>query len=348
MKVLNLLRENIKQLSPYSSARDEYSGVEGVFLDANENPIGSTTAGAEFNRYPDPIQWKLKQKIAKLKSVSPEQIFLGNGSDEAIDLLVRMFCEPKKDNIIILPPTYGMYKVCADIQDIEIRKVNLIPEIFQIDVNKVLGTIDSHSKIIWVCSPNNPTGNDIKASDIELLLKQFDGVVVVDEAYIDFTDVPSFVEKLSQYDNLVILQTFSKAWGLAALRMGMAFANPELITIFNKVKYPYNINEATQTFVMNALTNEAVKNKHVEEMLATKDVLEKALLQLSFVQKTYPSSANFILVKVDDPRGIYEYLIKDLIIIRDRSQVVLCEGCLRISIGTVEENKLLIKRLYDF
>lgn len=345
MKVLDLLRDNIKQLKPYSSARDEYSGVEGVFLDANENPLGSVTQKKHYNRYPDPFQSEVKEKLAVIKHVSPEQIFLGNGSDEAIDLLVRAFCEAGKDNIIVLPPTYGMYQVCADIQGIETRKVNLTPESFQIDVEGVLNALDRNTKIIFVCSPNNPTGNVIDRESIVQLLNGFDGVVVVDEAYVDFTKEQSFLRELNQYENLLVLQTFSKAWGLAGLRLGMAFAHPELIKVYNKIKYPYNMNQATQELLLEALDNERIKNENVQELNAERTKLAKGLIDLSYVQKIYPSEANFLLVKMDDARGVYESLIKELVIIRDRSKVVLCEGCVRISIGTKEENATLMEAL---
>lgn len=345
MKVLDLLRDNIKQLKPYSSARDEYSGVEGVFLDANENPLGSVTEKKHYNRYPDPFQVEVKEKLSLIKGVSSDQIFLGNGSDEAIDLLVRAFCEAGKDNIIVLPPTYGMYQVCADIQGVETRKVNLTPETFQIDVKAVLEAVNATTKIIFVCSPNNPTGNVVGRSSIKQLLEGFDGVVVVDEAYIDFTEEESFLSELKNYENLVVLQTFSKAWGLAALRLGMAFAHPELIKVYNKIKYPYNLNQATQELLLEALDNESLKNENVEELNTEREKLAKQLLDLPYVQKIYPSEANFLLVKMDDARGVYESLIKDLVIIRDRSKVVLCDGCVRISIGTKEENLVLMNSL---
>ncbi len=316
-----------------------------MFLDANENPLGSVTEKKHYNRYPDPFQVEVKEKLSLIKGVSSDQIFLGNGSDEAIDLLVRAFCEAGKDNIIVLPPTYGMYQVCADIQGVETRKVNLTPETFQIDVKVVLEAVNATTKIIFVCSPNNPTGNVVCRSSIKQLLEGFDGVVVVDEAYIDFTEEETFLSELKNYENLVVLQTFSKAWGLAALRLGMAFAHPELIKVYNKIKYPYNLNQATQELLLEALDNEGLKNENVEELNAEREKLAKQLLELPYVQKIYPSEANFLLVKMDDARGVYESLIKDLVIIRDRSKLILRDGCVRISIGTKEENLVLINSL---
>ena len=348
MKVLELLRENIKNLKPYSSARDEYSGAEGVFLDANENPLGSVTKQKHYNRYPDPLQNTVKEKLSKIKNVDKRQIFLGNGSDEAIDLLIRAFCIPKKDNIIVLPPTYGMYEVCADIQEIETRKVNLLPELFQLDTSSIFNAVDENTKIIWVCSPNNPTGNVIERESIKQLLKAFNGIVVVDEAYIDFTSEKSFLHELDNYENLVVMQTFSKAWGLAGLRLGMAFAHPELINVYNKIKYPYNLNQATQELLLEALDEEALKNENVKELNVERQKLVNELAKLDFVQKIYPSEANFLLVKMDDARSIYENLLKKLVIVRDRTNVVLCEDCLRISIGTKQENEMLLKSLNYF
>jgi len=338
-----LLRPNILNIQPYSSARDEYTGKEGVFLDANENPFDSVgTSG--YNRYPDPHQEEVKHKISALKNTPVSSIFLGNGSDEPIDLLIRAFCEPKEDNIIILPPTYGMYRVSADINNVEVREVNLTPE-YQINLPEVLKAIDKNTKIIWVCSPNNPTANLIKRADIYTLLQSFNGIVVVDEAYIDFASEPSFIAELPQFPNLVVLQTFSKAWGMAALRLGMAFTSKGINAILNKIKYPYNINLATQQFALIALNNEQQKNDFVAQILAERQWLSDQLATFETVRHIYSSDANFLLIKIDQAKSVFDQLIQKLIIVRDRSKVVLCQDCLRISIGTPEENKVLISVL---
>ena len=337
-----LLRENIRNIKPYSSARDEYSGADGVFLDANENPFGSVAEG-DFNRYPDPYQREVKEKLGALKSVEIEQIFLGNGSDEPIDLLFRAFAVPGKDNVIIMPPTYGMYQVCADINDVEIRKVSLTPS-FEIREKEVLEAVDENTKVIFVCSPNNPTGNLLSNEKIEALLKSFDGLVVIDEAYIDFADAESWITRLNEFPNLLILQTFSKAWGMAALRFGMAFASQEIISVFNTIKYPYNLNVLTQQKALEALDNVAKKDAFVAQILEQRAVLQKAFESMN-IEKIYPSDSNSLLIKVSNAHGIYNALVKKLIIVRDRSSVTLCDDCLRITIGTQEENALLIKEL---
>lgn len=339
----SLLRNNIKKLKPYSSARDEYQGTEGVFLDANENPIGSATK-QKFNRYPDPKQWVLKEKIGGLKRLLPEQIFLGNGSDEAIDMVFRSFCTPGIDNVITLPPTYGMYKVCADINDIEVREIPLTTS-YQINIPAVKAAIDERTKAIWICSPNNPTGNAIFSKDIVEILTTFNGVVIIDEAYIDFAPDKSFTQKLKDYPNLIILQTFSKAWGMAALRLGMAFASAEIIAVFNKVKYPYNINELTQQMAMEALKNLLGKEMMVEEILTQRAWLEEELKKVPSVLKIYPSDANFLLLKMKDGTGTYDKLVAKKTITRDRSKVTLCEDCIRITVGTAAENATLIAQL---
>lgn len=338
-----LLRPHISKIKPYSSARDEYSGKAGVFLDANENPFGSMAEG-KFNRYPDPYQFDIKQKLALVKGVAANQIFLGNGSDEAIDLLMRAFCRPGIDNIILLPPTYGMYEVSAGINDIAIQKVNLTPD-YQLRPNAILEAVNENTKIIFICSPNNPSGNKVKRADIHQILDNFQGLVVVDEAYIDFSDEPSFTTELANYPNLLVMQTFSKAWGLASLRIGMAFASVEIIKILNLIKPPYNISGLTQEKVLEALDNAPAIKKVIEDTFVERAFLEKEIEQLSFVQKIYPSHANFILIKMDGARKIYEYLIEQTIIIRDRSKVILCEDCLRISVGTRTENEALLKAL---
>src|SRR5690606_38611587 len=297
----SLLRPHISSLQPYTSARDEYTGKEGVFLDANENPFGSITE-QDFNRYPDPYQSALKTEISKIKTVRTNQIFLGNGSDEAIDLLYRAFCNPGKDNVILLPPTYGMYEVSANINDVEIRKVALTED-FQLQPEKILAAADSNSKILFICSPNNPSANKVKRGDVLFLLKNFNGLVVVDEAYIDFSDEPSFTTELDDFPNLLVMQTFSKAWGLASLRLGMAFASAEIIRILNKIKPPYNISGLTQDTVLAAITDRAKVDQMIKEILAEREFLKGELEKLPFVQKIHPSHANFLLVKIPDRKS---------------------------------------------
>ncbi|HLT06192.1 MAG TPA: histidinol-phosphate transaminase [Cyclobacteriaceae bacterium] len=338
-----LLRPHIANLTPYSSARDEYSGKEGIFLDANENPIGSITE-ASYNRYPDPYQTALKEKISEIKNVPASQIFLGNGSDEAIDLLFRAFCNPGRDNIIILPPTYGMYEVSAEINDVAIKRVNLTDD-FQLRPRAILEEVDLNTKIVFICSPNNPSGNRMKQEAILQVLNSFKGLVVVDEAYIDFSIEPSFTQLLDQYPNLLVMQTFSKAWGLASLRLGMAFASVEIIQVLNRIKPPYNISGLTQETVLAALGEVDKMKSMVKEILLQRDNLYKQLEPLSLVQKVYPSDANFLLVKIQGARQVYNYLIEHRIIVRDRSKVVLCDDCLRISVGTAEENNVLLEAL---
>jgi len=340
----NIIRPHILTLKPYSSARDEYTGTEGVFLDANENAFGSALEGANYNRYPDPLQRKVKEKLAKIKKCKPNQIFLGNGSDEPIDLLFRAFCEPQQDNVILMPPTYGMYEVSADMNLVSAKKVKLTPD-FQIDINNVLKAIDKNTKIIFVCSPNNPTANSLKKVHIRLLLSNFNGLVVVDEAYIDFAKEESWIEELSSFPNLLVLQTFSKAWGLAALRLGMAFASPEIIKVLNKIKPPYNINEVTQELALQALDNESKKNEMVKAILEEKKNLVTAFEKIACISNIYPSDANFVLVKTVDAEKIYDYLVKNGVIVRNRSKVVLCDDCLRITVGTPSENQILIQHL---
>ncbi|WP_036602424.1 histidinol-phosphate transaminase [Olivibacter sitiensis] len=338
-----LLRDNIKKLVPYSSARDEFKGEASILLDANENAFGSPLA-TNYNRYPDPLQWKLKNKIAEIKQVASQHIFLGNGSDEAIDILYRAFCQPGIDNAIIVPPTYGMYEVSAHINDVALTKVNLTPD-YQLDTEGILAAANAQSKLLFICSPNNPTGNAVKQADVITLLDRFPGLVIVDEAYIDFADTPSFISQLNQYPNLVVMQTFSKAWGLAALRLGMAFASEDIIQVFNKIKPPYNINQATQEIVLQALDNKEQVDSWVKQTVEEREKLATALMSLDFVSQVYPSDANFILVKMDGARKVYETLVNKGIILRDRSKVVLCDACLRITVGTPEENEVLLKQL---
>jgi histidinol-phosphate aminotransferase len=339
----SLLRPHIVNLQPYTSARDEYTGKEGVFLDANENPYGSIT-DQDFNRYPDPYQSELKEKIAAIKDVKPSQIFLGNGSDEAIDLLFRAFCNPGVDNVILLPPTYGMYEVSASINDVAVKKVPLTAD-FQLQTDLIFEAINDKTKIIFVCSPNNPSGNKVKRSDVLLLLKHFKGLVVVDEAYIDFNDDPSFTNHLKDFPNLLVMQTFSKAWGLASLRLGMAFASEELIKILNRIKPPYNISGLTQDTVLAAIDKQEKVESMIQKILDEREFLEKHLLEIDAVQKIHPSQANFLLVKVPAANQVYEQLIENKIIVRNRAKVQLCENCLRISVGTRDENKAFIKAL---
>lgn len=342
----NILRKNIKELVPYSSARDEFKGEASVFLDANENSYGSPLSRS-YNRYPDPLQWKIKKRLSEIKGVPPQNIFLGNGSDEAIDILFRAFCNPGIDNVITLPPTYGMYEVSANINDVEVRKVILRPD-YQLNMEGIAEAIDDHTKIIFICSPNNPTGNSIDRQDIETILANFNGLVVIDEAYINYSRQKTFIQELTEYSNLIVLQTLSKAWGLAGLRIGMAFASEEIIEVFNKVKPPYNINEASQELALEALQNVDQVNNWIKETVEERGKLIAELAQLPSVLKIYPSDANFILVKTTNPRGIYGHLVDQGIIVRDRSKVELCEGSLRITIGTPEENKILLNALKNF
>jgi histidinol-phosphate aminotransferase len=336
----NLVRKNIKKMTAYSSARHEFTGTANIFLDANENSFGSPLP-ENYNRYPDPLQLKLKEKISRIKGVPVPNIFLGNGSDEAIDLLFRIFCEPSKDNVIIFPPTYGMYEVCAEMNDMKVKKVSLT-EHFQLNLEAIEAAIDVNTKLIFVCSPNNPTGNSINRNDIEVLLNNFDGLVVIDEAYINYSKQKTFIPELTEYPNLVILQTLSKAWGLAGLRLGMAFAGQPIISYLNKVKYPYNINTATQQLAIEALGNISSVNNWTKTTVDQKEWLKDELLKLSFTQIVYPSDANFILVKMMEAGKIYAYLTDKGIIVRDRSKIILCDDCLRITIGTPDENKQLL------
>ncbi|MHB9055607.1 MAG: histidinol-phosphate transaminase [Paludibacteraceae bacterium] len=339
MELNKILRKNILSLEPYSCARDEFKGEASVYLDANESPYN-----APFNRYPDPLQLKLKAEISKIKNVPIENIFLGNGSDEAIDLVYRAFCEPGMDNVVAIEPTYGMYKVCAAINDVEYRKVRLNSD-FQLNAKELLNATDEHTKIIWICSPNNPTGNLMNSGEITALLELFDGIVVLDEAYIDFADRKSLSNKLAEYPNLIVLQTFSKAWGSAAIRLGMAFASPEIISVFNKIKYPYNVNLLTQENALATLKNEKQVKERVQITLHEREKMKDELSRLKMVQHIYPTDANFILVKVNDANATYKYLVDKGIIVRNRNTIALCLGCLRITIGTKEENQTLLNEL---
>ena len=337
-----LLRPHILTLMPYSSARDEYTGTEGVFLDANENSVGSTALDGDFSRYPDPHQWAIKQRLAPIKDVRPEQIFFGNGSDEPIDLLVRATCTPGTDCILIMPPTYGMYEVSATINDVAVTKVPLTPD-FQVDLPAVLAAISDTTKLIWLCSPNNPSGNRLRTDAIRAILEAaHHSLVIVDEAYIDFSRSPSWTNELDNYPNLVVLQTFSKAWGLAGLRLGMCFASEELIRVMNKIKPPYNISAPTQALALEALDHEADKEKMVQEILIERQILADNLLALPSVLAIHPSDANFLLVKVADADHTFRHLIAHQVIVRDRSRVTGCAGCLRITVGTRAENERLM------
>jgi histidinol-phosphate aminotransferase len=341
-----IIRPHILSLAPYSSARDEYTGKTGVFLDANENPYGSVTTD-KYNRYPDPYQSEIKALISPIKGINPENIYLGNGSDEPIDLLVRATCTPQQDRIMILPPTYGMYEVSASIHDVIIDKVSLTAD-FQIDTEAVLGAITPNTKIIWICSPNNPTGNLMKNESIQLILEHFDGLVVVDEAYIDFTTSESWISKLATYPNLVVLQTFSKAWGLAGLRVGMCFASADIIQILNKIKPPYNISLPAQNALLEGLKHLDQKEEMVKFILEERENLRTKLNELSFVINIFPSDANYLLVQFEDAKAVMSYLINHTVIVRDRSKIRLCEGCLRISVGTQQENEVLMDNLRKF
>lgn len=338
-----LVRPNIWKLAPYSSARDEYSGKEAhVFLDANENPYNGP-----LNRYPDPLQRDLKKEIAKVKRVGEHQIFLGNGSDEAIDLPYRIFCRPGVDNVVAIEPTYGMYRVCADTNDVEYRPV-LLDDHFQMSADKVLAACDNNTKLIWICSPNNPSGNNIQREEIEKVINGFDGIVIVDEAYSDFSGQRPFRLDLDTYPNIIVLNTFSKAWGCAAIRLGMAFANEEIIKLFNKVKYPYNVNLLTQKQAMEALQSKKDVEDWVRLLLQERSRMMSAFLDLPICEKVYPSDANFFLAKMTDAQAIYDYLVDKGIIVRNRSRISLCNDCLRITIGTKSENVELLAALRSF
>ena len=341
-----IIRDNIKNLTPYSSARHEFTGKASVFLDANENAFGSPLA-EKFNRYPDPLQWQLKFQLARIKGVPAENIFIGNGSDEVIDLAYRIFCNPAKDNVIICPPTYGMYEVSANINDVAIKKISLTLD-FQLDVESILNAVDENTKLLFICSPNNPTGNNMKREDVELLLNNFPGIVIIDEAYINYSKQKTFIQELTEYPNLIVMQTLSKAWGLAALRLGLCYASMDIIALFNKVKPPYNINEASQQLGLEALQDTETVNNWIKEVVDQKVILTNEMQQLSYIQKIYPSDANFILVKVTNANALYDYLSGNEVIVRNRSKEVHCENCLRITIGTPEENKIVINLLKTY
>ena len=342
----NVVRNNIRNLKPYSSARDEFKGEANIFLDANENSLGSPLL-KWYNRYPDPMQWKIKEKLSVIKQVPVDQVFLGNGSDEPIDLLFRCFCEPGVDEVIVFPPTYGMYEVSANINNVHLSKVPLTKE-FQLDLEALESAIKPHSKIIWICSPNNPSGNSIDRQDIEMVLNNFDGLVVVDEAYINFSRQKSLVTDLADYPNLVVLQTLSKAWGLAGLRVGMAFGSSEIIGYLNKVKPPYNISEPVQELALKALDEIGQVNDMILQLVDARKQLELDFVKSPQVVKVYPSDANFLLVEFTQARAMYDYLVGKGIVVRDRSNVLLCDNCLRITVGTDAENLKLVDAINSF
>lgn len=334
-----LVRPNIMALKPYSCARNEFKGEASVYLDANENPYN-----APFNRYPDPLQWAVKEKISGVKGIAKDNIFLGNGSDEPIDLVYRAFCVPGKDNVVAIAPTYGMYGVCADINDIEYREI-LLDEDFQFSADKMMEKADKNTKVMWLCSPNNPTGNALNQDEIRKLVSVFDGIVILDEAYIDFSSQSSFLKELDKHPNLIVLQTFSKAWGSASIRLGMAFASTEIIDIFNKIKYPYNVNILTQKQALSILDNASQVKEWVKTLLEERTSLIDKLKEVPIVRHIYPTDANFILVKVDDANATYERLVMKGIIVRNRNNVALCQGGLRITVGTPKENDILINEM---
>ncbi|MFT4170705.1 MAG: histidinol-phosphate transaminase [Dysgonomonas sp.] len=339
MDLNRLVRKNIQSLKAYSSARDEFKGEASVYLDANENPLNGP-----YNRYPDPLQWKLKERVSKIKGVEVDKIFFGNGSDEPIDIVYRVFCEPGKDNVVAIDPSYGMYKVCADINNVEYRQV-LLNDDYSLNADLLLKKVDGQTKLIFLCSPNNPSANILDKSEVLKVVTSFKGIVIIDEAYIDFSIENSWLPDLDTYPNLIVLQTFSKAWGLAAIRLGMAFASVEIISYFNKVKYPYNINILTQNFVLEELNKTSLKEEWVKTLIAQREWLNNNLGQVSFVEKIYPSDANFILVKVKDANKTYNSLVEKGIIVRNRNSISLCRDCLRITVGTESENKILIESL---
>ena len=337
MDIRELLRENIRTLAPYSTARDEYQGELGIYLDANENPYDNN-----YNRYPDPHQKNLKRRLAEIKGVPVEKIFIGNGSDEPIDLVFRLFCEPRRHNAVSIAPTYGMYKVAAAINDVQMREVQLEPG-FTLDAEKLLAAADENTRLLFLCSPNNPSGNSFPKKEIEKVIRRFNGIVILDEAYIDFAGQPGFLSELDEYPNLVILQTLSKAWGMAGLRLGLAFAQPLIVDTLSRVKYPYNINVVTQKIVLEQLRKSP--DAQIAEIVSERGRVLEGLAKNPVIRKIHPTDANFVLVEVDEPRTIYDRLIGAGIIVRDRSRIKGCEGCLRITIGTPKENDRLLETL---
>ena len=342
MNLQALVRPNIWNLVPYSSARSEFTGAASVFLDANENPFNNP-----YNRYPDPLQQEVKALIAQLRGVAAGQIFLGVGSDECIDVVYRTFCRPGVDNVVAMSPSYGMYEVCADINDVEYRRVPLNDD-FSLNADALLAAADERTKVMWICSPNNPTGNAFALGEIEALCSRFRGIVVVDEAYIDFSTRGSMLSRLSSIPNLIVMQTLSKAWGSASVRLGIAYASAEIIGIFNKVKYPYNISLLTQRYAIDLLKRHSEVTAWVKQLTANRQWLIEALGSLRCVKHIYPTDANFVLVRVSDADAIYDYLRAGGIIVRNRNRVEKCIGCLRITVGTAEENEILINALKEY
>lgn len=341
-----LVRTNIKRLIPYSSARSEFGESANIFLDANESAFGSPI-GNDLSRYPDPYQSDLKELLSQINGVDTKQIFIGNGSDEAIDLLIRVFCRPSVDEVLICPPTYGMYEVAAATNDVSVRRVPLT-ESFDLDLEAILRSISKTTKLIFICSPNNPTGNSLSRDAVHEIVRGFEGIVVVDEAYIHYANEPSFVQDLAKNPNLVVLQTFSKAWGLAGLRCGFAFASSEIIAYLNKIKPPYNIGRITQDLAIKALKFQEDLDKNVALTISERELLENELSRFSFVERLFRSNANFLLVKVQDADGLYIHLLNEKIVVRNRNTVTLCEGCLRITVGTAEENQALLEALKEY
>ena len=348
VNITSLVRKNILKMKKYASARDEFSGKAKIFLDANENAFGSP-ADEKLNRYPDPLQKQLRDKIAAYKGISsPEALFLGNGSDEAMDLVIRAFCEPRIDSMMLLPPTYGMYSVCANINDIKIIEVELNKD-FSLDVEKIIETANKEkAKVIFICSPNNPSANVYDEKDVEAVLKNVNSLVIVDEAYIDFSDSPSWVKRRDEFNNLIVLQTFSKAWGMAGVRLGMAYADPEVVQVLNKIKYPYNLNDVTANIVLKTLIDPTRKEVMVEKIKKERSFLMNAFSNMTLVKEVIPSQANFFLARFDEPDDVYTYLTEEGIIVRNRSDQLHCEGCLRITVGTHEENEMLCEALQAY
>ena len=347
--ISKLIRPHILKMKPYSSARSEYEGNDGIFLDANENSLGSVTSQLH-NRYPDPLQIKVKEQLAAAENVQVKKIFIGNGSDECIDVLVRTFCEPKEDAILICPPVFSMYEHSANIQNVRVHEVLLKEETFQLDIDAILSLSknDKQTKIIFICSPNNPTGNLIAQKDIETILNNFDGIVVIDEAYQDFSSNKSWTKRLREFQNLVVIKTFSKAYGMADARIGMLYANEEIIHYMNVIKLPYNVNQHTQELALEALNKVDVKQNFVNELIQGRKYLEKELLQISFIINIYKSDANYILFKVENANYLYQYLIENKIIVRNRNSAPLLKGCLRVSVGTQQENEKFIEVLKNY
>ncbi|WP_185867322.1 histidinol-phosphate transaminase [Blattabacterium cuenoti] len=347
----SLIRENILNLVPYISARTEHQKEKkSIFLDANENSFGAPLSFLNsYNRYPDPLQKELKKKISDFKNVSPSQIFLGNGSDEIIDLVYRIFSRPEVDHVIIFPPTYGMYEVSGKIHGVDVIKIFLTKENYQLNLDKIEKFVNPNSKILFICSPNNPTGNDIKREDIENITKKFTGIVVLDEAYIDFSKQKSLSMEIEKFPNLIIIQTLSKSWGLAGLRIGIAIASEAIIQWMNKVKHPYNISMVSQKMAIKALENRDLFFFHLKNIILEREYLQKSLKKIPIIQKVYPSSANFLLAKINfSSKNLYQYLMKKKIVVRDRSKIILCDNCLRITVGTHEENEYLIDQIQKY